>query len=228
MEEFQAKATAHQKNTKARLTFAKKYLDFPKTFGQYSVDWWDKSWTFGRCVSRYIWRKTNTTFHKRNIIPKPHGGDMMVCFAASGHGWLAIMMEPWILHSIRNPEGECRHQFVTSSSSALWLCSRTMIPKTPASPLWMAQVNKIKIWSAKSKSGLKSNWDLWHDLKQSFHAWKPSNVAELKQFCKKEWAKIPPQRCERLIASFTNAWLQLLLQRVAQPVIRFRGNYFFT
>ncbi len=31
---------------------------------------------------------------------------------------------------------------------------------------------------------------------------KPSNVAELKQFCKEEWAKIPPQRCERLIASY--------------------------
>ncbi len=43
---------------------------------------------------------------------------------------------------------------------------------------------------------------LWHVLKQSFHARKPSNVAELKQFCKEEWAKIPPQRCERLIASF--------------------------
>ncbi len=43
---------------------------------------------------------------------------------------------------------------------------------------------------------------LWHDLKQSFHAWKPSNVAELKQFCKEERAKIPPQRCERLIDSY--------------------------
>ncbi len=30
---------------------------------------------------------------------------------------------------------------------------------------------------------------LWHDLKQSIHARKPSNVAELKQFCKEEWAK---------------------------------------
>ncbi len=43
---------------------------------------------------------------------------------------------------------------------------------------------------------------LWHDLKQSIHARKPSNVAELKQFWKEEWAKIPPQRYERLIASY--------------------------
>jgi hypothetical protein len=28
------------------------------------------------------------------------------------------------------------------------------------------------------------------------------NVAELKQFCKQVWDKIPPQRCERLIGSY--------------------------
>ncbi len=31
---------------------------------------------------------------------------------------------------------------------------------------------------------------------------KPSNVAELKQFCTEEWANISPQRCERLIGSY--------------------------
>ncbi len=62
---------------------------------------------------------------------------------------------------------------------------------------------------------------LWHDLKQSFHARKLSNVAELKQFCKEEWAEIPPQRCERLIASYRKR------KRVAQPVIRFRGHLLF-
>ncbi len=124
-------------------------------------------------------------------------------------------MEPWILHSIRKSWRRMSGcQFVTSSSSALGLCSRTMIPNTPASWFWPSQspdLNPIEMW--------------WHDLKQSFHAWKPSNVAELKQFCKEEWAKIPPQRCERLIASYRK--LQLLLQRVAQPVIRFRGQFVF-
>ncbi len=64
---------------------------------------------------------------------------------------------------------------------------------------------------------------LWHELKQSILPWKTSNVAELKQFWKEEWAKIPPQWCEIL----TNTWLQLLLQRVAQPIIRFRGQLLF-
>ena len=43
---------------------------------------------------------------------------------------------------------------------------------------------------------------LWRDLKKAVHARKPSNVAELKQFCKEEWDKIPPQRRERLNTSY--------------------------
>ncbi len=46
-------------------------------------------------MSRYIWHKTNTAFHKKNIIPtvKHGGGSVMVwgCFAASGPGRLAII-----------------------------------------------------------------------------------------------------------------------------------------
>ncbi len=30
----------------------------------------------------------------------------------------------------------------------------------------------------------------------------PPNVAELQQFCQDEWSKIPPQHCNRLIASY--------------------------
>ncbi len=85
-----------KKNTKAHLTFAKKYLDYPQYF------WANILWTyetkvelFGRCVSRYIWRKTNTAFHKKNIVPSvKHGGcSVMVwgCFTASGPGSLAII-----------------------------------------------------------------------------------------------------------------------------------------
>ncbi len=46
-------------------------------------------------MSCYIWHKTNTAFHKKNIIPTvKHGdGNVMVlgCFAASEHGLLAII-----------------------------------------------------------------------------------------------------------------------------------------
>ncbi len=71
---------------------------------------------------------------------------------------------------------------------------------------WLKK-NKIKVleWPNQSPD-LNPIEILRHDLKPSFHAWKPSNVAELKQFCKDEWTKIPPppQRCERLTASYTN------------------------
>ncbi len=30
---------------------------------------------------------------------------------------------------------------------------------------------------------------LWHDLKKEVHARKPSNVAELQQFCQDEWGQ---------------------------------------
>ncbi len=77
----------------------------------------------------------------------------------------------------------------------------------------MQQDNDPKLTSKSTSEWLKKNnskvleWPninpmLWHDLKQSIHARKPSNVAKLKQFCKEEWARIPPQRCERLIASY--------------------------
>ncbi|KAK3550665.1 hypothetical protein QTP70_002365 [Hemibagrus guttatus] len=48
-----------------------------------------------RSVSHYVWRKSNTAFQKKNIIPtvKYGGGSVMVwgCFAASGPGRLAVV-----------------------------------------------------------------------------------------------------------------------------------------
>ncbi len=67
---------------------------------------------------------------------------------------------------------------------------------------------------------------LWHDLKQSIHARKLSNVAELRQFCKEEWAKIPPQWCERLIASYRKH-LNAVVSAKGDTTI-WGGNYFFT
>ncbi len=64
------KPSLTKKNTKAHLTFAKKYLNYPQDI------WGNTLWTdetkeelFGRCVSHYIWSTTNTAFHKKNIIP---------------------------------------------------------------------------------------------------------------------------------------------------------------
>ncbi len=59
MGEFPGKRHCWQKkNTKARLTFAKKYLDYPQNIWA-NILWTDETKVelFGRCVSCYIWHK---------------------------------------------------------------------------------------------------------------------------------------------------------------------------
>ncbi len=77
-----------------------------------------------------------------------------------------------------------------------WVMQQDNDPKftSKSTSEWLKK-NKSKVLEWPSQSPDK-------DLKQSFHARKPSNVAELKQFCNEEWAKITPQRCERLMVSY--------------------------
>ncbi len=126
-------------NTKARLTFVQKYLDFPQDFWA-NILWTDatKVDIFGRFVSRYIWHKP-THFIKRTSYNSQTwwwwcDGLGLLC---SFRTWMTC--HNWWNHDFctlsENPEGEWPgRQIVTSSSSALGSCSRTMIPNTPASP----------------------------------------------------------------------------------------------
>lgn len=68
-------------------------------------------------------------------------------------------------------------------------------------------------------SGTSSDCEhcFYNHFKQAFHTLKPSNVATLKQLCK-EWAKIPPQPCERLTCQ--------LSQRLIAVVAAKGDNYF--
>ncbi|KAK3568595.1 hypothetical protein QTP86_010208 [Hemibagrus guttatus] len=85
-----------KKNIKARLSFAIKHLDDPQDFWENTL-WTDETKIdlFGRSVSHYVWRKSNTAFQKKIIIPtvKYGGGSVMVwgCSAASGPGRLAVI-----------------------------------------------------------------------------------------------------------------------------------------
>ncbi|KAK3559184.1 hypothetical protein QTP86_005083 [Hemibagrus guttatus] len=100
------------------------------------------------------------------------------------------LKQTWVLQHDNDP----KH---TSKSTSEWLKKNKK--KTLEWPSQSPDLNPIEM--------------LWHDLKKVVHARKPSNVAELQQFCKDEWAKIPPQRCNRLIAP------EVLLQdlRLPQP-----------
>ncbi len=230
------KPLLNKKNTKARLTFTKKSLDYPQDFWA-NILWTDETKVelFGRCVSRYIWHKTNTAFHKKNIIPtvKHGGGSVMVwgCFAASGPGWLAIIdgtMNSALYQKILKEK--FRPSLCDLKLKRTWVVQQDNDPKhtSKSTSEWLKK-NKIKVleWPSQSPD-LNLIEMLWHDLKQTIHARKPSNVAELKQFCKEEWAKIPPQRCERLIASYHKRLIAVVAaQGMHNQLLDLGGNYFF-
>ncbi len=77
-----------------------------------------------------------------------------------------------------------------------------LIQEVIKEPRKTSRKTKLRFWSGQVKV-----W-AWIQLRccdmtlNSHFMLKPSNVAELKQFCTEEWAKIHPQRCERLIASY--------------------------
>jgi transposase len=52
--------------------------------------------------------------------------------------------------------------------------------------------------------------NLWWDLKKAVRARAPRNLTELEQFCLEEWAKIPAERCERLVSSFRRRLLAVV------------------
>ncbi len=74
-----------KKNTKARLTFAKKYLDYPQDFWA-NILWTDETKVelFGRCVSRYILHKTNH-FIKRTSCQQSNMVVVVWCSGAALH-----------------------------------------------------------------------------------------------------------------------------------------------
>ncbi len=122
---------------------------------------------------------------------KHGGGSVMVwgCFAASEPGWLIIIDET--MNSA--PHKKILKENVWASVWDLKL-KRTWVMQqdndlkhTGKSTSDWLNKNLIKVLEWPSPD-LNTNEMLWHDLKQSINAWKPSNVTELKQFCKEEWA----------------------------------------
>ncbi len=138
-------------------------------------------------------------------------------------------MEPWILHSIRKEN--VRPSVCDLKLKRTWVMQQDNdLKHTSMSTSEWLKKNKIKVLEWPNKNlDLNLIEMLWHDLKQSFHAWKPSNLAELKQFCKEEWAKIPPQRCERLVASYRKRLIAVVAAKGwLNQLLDLGGNYFFT
>ncbi|KAK3506739.1 hypothetical protein QTP70_021775 [Hemibagrus guttatus] len=146
---------------------------------------------------------------KKNIIPtvKYGGGSVMVwgCYAASGPGRLAVIngtMNSAVYQKVLKEN--VRPSVCDLKLKRTWVLQQDNDPKhsSKSTSEWLKK-NKMKTLELPSQSpDLNLIEMLWHDLKKVVHARKPSNVAELQQFCKDEWAKIPPQRCNRLIARY--------------------------
>ena len=81
----------------------------------------------------------------------------------------------------------------TSKSATEWLKKRRI---------------KVLLWPSQSPD-LSPIDMLWRDLKRAVHKQMPTNLNELEQCCKEEWAKIPPQLCERLIKSYRKQLFQV-------------------
>ncbi|KAI3363740.1 hypothetical protein L3Q82_001204 [Scortum barcoo] len=207
-----------KKNTKDRLTFAKRYLDYPQDFWR-NILWTDESKIdlFGRCTARYIWRKNGTAFDKKNIMPtvKHGGGSVMVwgCFAASGPGQLTVIdgiMNSGVYQKIL--KDNVRPSVRALKLKRSWIMQQDNDPKhtSKSTSEWLKK-NKMKVleWPSQSPD-LNPIEMLWSDLKRAVHARRPSNMADLKRFCKEEWAKIPPQRCERLITNYRKRLISVI------------------
>ncbi|XP_075444851.1 uncharacterized protein LOC142488342 isoform X3 [Ascaphus truei] len=207
-----------KKNIAARLKFAKEHIDDPQDFWN-NVLWTDESKVelFGLNEKRSAWRKPNTVFEQKNLIPTvKHGdGSVMVwgCFAASGPGRLAIIdttMNSALYQKIL--EENVGPSVCELKLNQKWVMQQENDPKhtSRSTKEWLLK-NKFCVleWPSQSPD-LNPIEMLWQDLKRAVHARKPSNVTELKQFCKEEWAKIPQDRCERLTSSYRKRLVEVI------------------
>ena len=139
-------------------------------------------------------------------------------------------MEPWILLSTKKPWRRMSgHLFVTSSWSERGFCSRTMIQSTPASPpLNGCKKTKWRLWSGLVKV---LTWILlWccgmiltrQFMLENLPMWLNDNNS-----AKMSGPKFLHSTVKDSMQGIANAWLQLLLLRVAQTVIRVRAQSLF-
>lgn len=129
------------------------------------------------------------------------------CFTASGLGRL-----DWWNHEfsslLNNAEGE-------SLAISLWLGAHlgSTFEKQKKWPSQIPDWNLMEI--------------LWHDLTQAVHAWKASSAAELK-WLQIRGARILHSNGKHFFATYCKRSDAAAAPGLAQPVIRFRGQFTFS
>lgn len=207
-----------KKLMKGRVEYARRNLDRPAEF-------WDtvlrsdraKLELFGHMDQRFVWRKKGKAYDMKNTITtvKHGGGSVMMwgCFSAAGTGNLdrviGIMNSQKYQAILRNWLGIMpSHLWWSWTLVIIGLYSKTMIPST-------FQVNQSLVkesvleWSSQSPD-LNPIENLCWDLKKAVGAQKPSNLNELEAFAWEEWAKVPRERCQKLVSTYWNRLLEVI------------------
>lgn len=206
------------RNIRSRLEYARRNLDKTTEFWE-TVLWTDetKLELFGHMDQRYVWRAQGQAYDQKNTIPtvKHGGGSLMMwgCFSAAGTGNLdhvpgimdsqkyQVILKKNVMpsvdklnlgdHWIFQQDNDPKH---TSKSTKAWLGKRC----------W-----SILEWPSQSPD-LNPIENLWWDLKKAVAARKPSNITELQTFAREEWAKIPIERCKKLVSTYRNRLLEVI------------------
>lgn len=199
-----------KKNMKARLKFARVNVDKDQDFWN-NVLWTDESKIelFGHQNRGHVWRKPNTAFQEKNLIPtvKHGGGSVMVwgCFATAGPGQLTIIEST--MNSIvyqRVLEEHVRSSVKKLKLKRNWTLQHDNDPKhtSKSTKDWLKRKKwRVLEWPSQSPD-LNPIEMLWGDLKRAVHARNPSNISQLKVFCVEEWGKLSSDRCQRLVDGY--------------------------
>uniref|UniRef100_H2L4L0 Tc1-like transposase DDE domain-containing protein n=1 Tax=Oryzias latipes TaxID=8090 RepID=H2L4L0_ORYLA len=196
-----------------RLEFAKMHVDKPQSFWE-NVLWTDekKLELFGKAHQLYVRRLKHEAHNKKNTVPTvKHGGGSVLfwgCFVASATGCLEVVqgkMKSPDYQSIldRNVLPSVRKLGFSRRS---WVFQQDNDPKhTAKKPQeWLREKPwTILKWPSMSPD-LNPIEHLWKELKHAIWRRHPSNLRQLEQFAHEEWAKIPVDRCRRLIDKYRN------------------------
>ena len=71
---------------------------------------------------------------------------------------------------------------------------------------------KILEWPSQSPD-LNPIENLWWELKKGVASRKPKNISELEAFAHEEWAKIPQERCQKLVSGYASRLQQVITSK---------------